>query len=68
MLSLFVKMMGGAVAAFVVGVVLHNVVSALLGVEEPVFFLIAVVVAPAAFIVAAVGTVVILVRRLFAAS
>ncbi len=51
---------------FVAGVVLHNVIYGLTHVEEPVFFLIAVVVAPVAFAVGIVGSLVMLIRRLLA--
>lgn len=46
-----------------IGVILHNVVSVALGVEEPAFFLIAVVLAPAVFVVSAIGALVTLARR-----
>lgn len=61
----FVWLMVVAVVAFPVCVVLHNAISALLGIEEPVFFLLAVVVAPLAFAVGLVGVLVSLVRRQF---
>jgi hypothetical protein len=48
----------GAIVTFPVAVVLHNAVSGLTGIEEPVFFLIAVIGAPVAFIAGAVGTLV----------
>lgn len=52
-----------AVALFVVSVVLHNLVSGLLGVEEPVFFLLAVVVAPLLFVAGVAGSIVAIIRR-----
>lgn len=64
MLRVFLLAMGASAATFVISVILHNLVSAALGVEEPVFFIIAVVVAPAAFVVSAIGAVVALARRL----
>jgi hypothetical protein len=51
----FLWLMAGAAITFPVAVVLHNVVSGLLGIEEPVFFVLAVVVAPLAFFIGAVG-------------
>jgi hypothetical protein len=50
-----------ALVAFAVAVVLHNAISAAFGVEEPVFFLIAVVIAPVAFVVGLVATIVALI-------
>lgn len=52
-----------AVALFMVSVVLHNLVSGLLGIEEPVFFLLAVVVAPLLFVAGVAGGVVAIIRR-----
>lgn len=65
MLKYSLQTMGISGVVFIVSVILHNSISAILGVEEPVFFLIAVVVAPLAFVVGAVGSAVLLLRRLF---
>ena len=46
---------GASVAAMPLAIVLHNLVSALIGGEEAVFFVVALVVAPAAFAVGVVG-------------
>ena len=54
-----------AVVAFPICMVLHNAVSAILGIEEPVFFVLAVIVAPLAFAVGLIGVLVSLVRRQF---
>jgi len=62
-LGFFLILTGTSAASFVASSVLHNLLYALLGFEEPVFFLIAVVVCPVAFIVGAVGSVVLLVRN-----
>ena len=43
MLKIFLLIAGMALATFIVSVILHNAVSALLGVEEAVFFVIAVI-------------------------
>ncbi|MCL5107586.1 MAG: hypothetical protein M1401_01670 [Chloroflexi bacterium] len=64
MLTRFLLLVGASPLIFVAGVFLHNVLSWLLQVEEPVFFLVAIVGAPLAFVVGAVGTTVALVRRL----
>lgn len=63
MLRYFLLTTGGSIILFAVSVVLHNAISAIFGVEEPVFFLIATVVAPIAFVVGAVGSLVLLIRR-----
>jgi positive regulator of sigma E activity len=52
-----------APVVFVVSVVLHNLISAWLGVEEPVFFVVAVVVAPLAFTIGLLATAVALVTE-----
>lgn len=61
----FLWLMVVAVVAFPVCVVLHNAISAILGIEEPVFFVLAVVVAPVAFVVGLVGVLANLLRRQF---
>jgi hypothetical protein len=59
----FVILMAVAPIVFVVSVALHNGLSAWLGMEEPVFFLIAVLGAPALFVIGLVGSLVELVRH-----
>ena len=54
----FLMVSGAAVVAFLVAVFLHNAIYALFHVEEPVFFLLAVVVAPLAFGAGIVGAIV----------
>lgn len=63
MLKKFVLTMSISAGAFVVSVLAHNVISAWFGIEEPVFFIIAVILAPVAFLVGAVGSIVILIKR-----
>ena len=46
------KKFGITVIAFVVSVILHNLLSASIGVEEPVFFIIAVIILPLYLIIA----------------
>jgi hypothetical protein len=58
MLKPFLIIAAGAPIVFVVAVVLHNVISAWLGIEEPLFFFVAVVVAPLAFVIGVVGSIV----------
>ena len=48
---------------FGIAVVLHNLISAWLGVEEPLFFFVAVVVAPLAFVIGLVASIVALVTE-----
>jgi len=64
MLKTFLIVAGTALGAFVVSVVLHNVLSGLLGTEEPVFFIIAVLIAPLAFLVGILGSLVFFLRGL----
>lgn len=61
----FLWLMVVAVVAFPVCAVLHNAIGAILGIEEAVFFLLAVVVSPLAFAVGVIGVLVSLVRRHF---
>jgi hypothetical protein len=42
---------------FVIGVILHNLISGFFGIEEPVFFLLAVIGAPICFVVGLLGVV-----------
>jgi hypothetical protein len=52
-----------AAGAFIVSVILHNLISGLFHVEEPVFFILAVIVAPLAFLVGLTGLAVYGIRR-----
>ena len=61
----FLIIAGVSVAVFILGVVLHNILSGLLGVEEPVFFVIAVFLAPLAFAVGILGSLVMFIKGLF---
>lgn len=63
MLKKFLLTMGISAGAFVLSVIAHNAISAWFGIEEPVFFAIAVFVCPIAFLVGAVGSIIIAVRR-----
>ena len=57
-------MMGISVGGFVVSFLLHNAISGLLGIEEPVFFFIAIALCPAAFLIGAVGSIVLAIKKL----
>ena len=63
-LKKFLLLMGISAGAFVVSVLLHNGISALFGIEEPVFFIIAVFLCPIGFLVGAVGSIVLAIKRL----
>lgn len=64
MLKKFVLTMSISAGAFVVSVLAHNVISGWFGIEEPVFFFIAIILAPLAFVVGAVGSIVVISKRL----
>ncbi len=59
----FMLLTGAAAVGFIVFGLLHNLVSGLLNVEEPVFFILAVIVCPVGFLVGAVGNIVLGVRN-----
>jgi len=59
LLRIFLLVAGISLGVFIVSVFLHNALSGLFGVEEPVFFVIAVFVSPLAFAVGLVGSLVI---------
>jgi len=61
-LKMFLRVAGIAAGAGVSSAILHNVVSGVLGVEEPVFFVIAVILSPAAVGVGLIGGLVIFAR------
>ncbi len=63
MLKKFLLMMGISAGAFVVSVILHNAISGWFGVEEPVFFIIAVFLCPLGFLVGAVGSIVLAIKK-----
>jgi len=63
-LKTFLQVAGIATGAGVSSFILHNVVSGLLGVEEPVFFVIAVPLSPGAIAVGLIGCLVIYARGL----
>ncbi len=65
MLKLFLLTAGTSLGAFVISVFLHNALSGLFEVEEPVFFVIAVFVSPLGFAVGAAGSLVIFIRGLY---
>ena len=68
MLKTFLLIAGISVGAFIISVFLHNALSGLFGVEEPVFFCIAVFVAPVALAVGIIGSLVLFIMGLAAKS
>ena len=64
MLKVFLAVAVVSLAVCILSVFLHNALSGLLHIEEAVFFVIAVFVAPAAFVVGLVGSVVVLILGL----
>lgn len=63
-LRIFLTTGGTAVGAFIISVILHNLIGGLLGVEEPVFFCIAVFACPLALVTGLLGSLVIFVKGL----
>jgi len=60
----YLILMGASVVGFVVFAILHNVISAVLNIEEPVFFFLSVVLCPLAFLVGAIGSIVLGIKKL----
>ena len=65
MLKIFMITAGISLATFILGVFLHNAISALFKVEEPVFFIISVFIAPLGFAVGIIGSLVVFIYGLF---
>ncbi len=64
-LKKFLLVAGISLGAFIISVFLHNALSGLFGVEEPVFFIIAVFICPLGFAVGIIGSLVIFIKGLF---
>jgi len=64
MLRVFLLVAGISLGTFIVGVFLHNALSALLKIEEPVFFTIAVIIAPLGLAVGIIGSLVLFIKGL----
>ena len=62
-LKKFLLLTGASAVGLPVFAVLHNLVSALFNTEEPVFFILATMVCPIAFLVGIVGTIVLAVKN-----
>ena len=65
MLKKFLAMAGASLAVFILSVFLHNMISGLLDIEEPVFFVISTIIAPLAFAVGIIGSLVLFIKGLF---
>jgi len=65
MIRTFLLVAGIAPAVFIISVFLHNIISGLLGAEEPVFFIISTIIAPLALAVGLIGSLVIFIQALF---
>ena len=66
MFKVFLMTAGISVAVFILGVFLHNALSGLFGVEEPVFFVMSVFLAPLGFTVGLIGSLVLIIQGLLA--
>ena len=64
MMKVFLVVAGISLAVFILSAFLHNAISGLFDIEEPVFFFIGVFIAPLAFLVGLVGSLVIFIRGL----
>jgi hypothetical protein len=62
LIRIFLLVSGISLVVFIVSVFLHNTVSALLNVEEPVFFIIAVILSPLAFAAGLIGSLAIFIK------
>jgi len=65
LLKTFLLVAGISLGAFIISVFLHNALSGLFGVEEPVFFIISVFICPLGFAVGIIGSLVIFIKGLF---
>jgi hypothetical protein len=62
MLNKFLLLIGASALGLPVLGILHNLVSALLNAEEPVFFIIAIIICPIGFLVGAIGSIVLAIK------
>jgi len=62
-LKRFLSLTGASAVGLFVFVLLHNAVYGVFGVEEPFFFLLAVIVCPLAFLLGATGTIVLFLTK-----
>ena len=62
-LKKFLILTGSSIAVFFISVFLHNIISGLLGAEEPFFFVIAVFICPIAFLIGMIGSIVLFIKK-----
>ncbi|HUV75383.1 MAG TPA: hypothetical protein VMW00_01885 [Dehalococcoidales bacterium] len=65
LLKTFLLVAGISLGALIISIFLHNALSGLFGVEEPVFFIISVFICPLAFAVGIIGILVMFIKGLF---
>lgn len=65
MMKIFLLVAGISLATFIISVFLHNAIGGLFSIEEPVFFFIAVFIAPLMLTVGIIGSLAIFVKGLF---
>ncbi len=61
--GVFLLLTGASAAGMIVSIIMHNITGSWLGIEEPVSFVMAVFVCPIAFLVGAVGSVVLILKK-----
>jgi hypothetical protein len=62
-LRFFLLLTGSSATGFTVFVLLHNIVSGLFNIEEPVFFVLATIICPLGFLAGVIGTIVLSIRN-----
>ena len=62
-LKKFLLLTGASAVGLPISILLHNAVSRLFNIEEPVFFIMAIFVCPIGFLVGAVGTIVLAIKN-----
>jgi hypothetical protein len=63
-LKVFLLLAEASFVGLPISAILHNAVSALLNTEEPVFFITAIIVCPIGFLVGAIGSIVLTIKRI----
>ena len=67
--KIYLLLTGISAVGFFSGVILHNIVSALLTMlsgrefEEPIFFLLAIIIAPITFLIGMIGSIVLIIKK-----
>ncbi len=63
LLKRFLMLTGSSAVGIFLSILLHNLFSGLLGLEEPVFFMMAIFIFPLAYLVGIIGSIILIVRR-----